>query len=80
MTLDTHDTHDTLPCLFLISVDSFCLFPDVVDSHFTEQVDSLPDIVDSIPGFVVQTRAWRLFRPRTWRLFRHVLGDCSDHP
>jgi len=42
----------------------------VVDSHFTEQVDSLPDIVDSLPdivdslpGFVVQARAWRLFRP-----------------
>jgi hypothetical protein len=30
----------------------FCLFPDVVDSRFTEQVDSLPDIVDSVPGFV----------------------------
>lgn len=32
-------------------VDS-CLFPDVVDSQFSEQVDRLPDIVDIIPGFV----------------------------
>ncbi|MCR5316019.1 MAG: hypothetical protein K6E52_09005 [Bacteroidaceae bacterium] len=30
----------------------FCLFPDVVDSHFSGQVDNHPDIVDSIPGFV----------------------------
>ena len=44
--------HITQLCLFLISVDSFCLFPDVVDSRFTGQVDSLPDIVDSVPGFV----------------------------
>ena len=31
---------------------SVCLFLILVDSRFTEQVDSLPDIVDSIPGFV----------------------------
>jgi hypothetical protein len=30
----------------------FRLFPDVVDSRFTEQVDSLPNIVDSVPDFV----------------------------
>ena len=42
----------TFNCLFLISVDIFCLFPDVVDSRFTEQVDNLPDIVGSISGFV----------------------------
>jgi hypothetical protein len=44
-----------LLCYFvtsLILLTVFCLFPDVVDSHFTEQVDSLPDIVDSLPGFV----------------------------
>ncbi len=27
-------------------------FSDVVDSRFTGQVDSLPDIVDSVSGFV----------------------------
>ncbi len=32
--------------------DSFCLFPDVVDRQFSEQVDRPPDIVDIIPGFV----------------------------
>jgi len=42
----------TFNCLFLISVDIFCLFPDVVDSRFTEQVDNLPDSVDSFPGFI----------------------------
>ena len=36
----------------LILIDSFSLFPDVVDSRFTEQVDNLPEIVDSVPGFV----------------------------
>ena len=39
-------------CLFLIWLTVFCFFPDVVDSRFTEQVDSLPDIVDNVPGFV----------------------------
>ena len=36
----------------LILIGSFSLFPDVVDSRFTEQVDNLPEIVDSVPGFV----------------------------
>ena len=36
----------------LIPLTVFCLFPDVVDSRFTKQVDILPDIVDSISGFV----------------------------
>ena len=27
----------------------FALFPDVVDNRFTEQVDNLPDFVDSVP-------------------------------
>ena len=35
-------------CLFLNMVDIFCLFPDVVDSRFTERVDSLPDIVNMV--------------------------------
>ena len=45
-------TFPVVVCLFLISVDSSCLFPDVVDSRFPERVDSLPDIVDTVPGFV----------------------------
>ena len=39
-------------CFFLISVDIFCLFPDVVDNRLPEQVDSHPDNVDSVPNFV----------------------------
>jgi len=41
--------HETRNLFFLILVDSLCLFPDLVDSRFAEQVDNLPDIVDSIP-------------------------------
>ena len=46
------DHFDHTECLFLISVDSLCLFPDLVDNLFTEQVDILPDYVDIVPGFV----------------------------
>ena len=27
----------------------FAFFPDVVDNRFTEQIDNLPDIVESVP-------------------------------
>ena len=41
----------------------FCLFPDVVDSRFPERVDSLPDIVDTVPGFVdISWKCWHLLR------------------
>jgi hypothetical protein len=39
--------HETRNRFFLIWLAVFCLFPDAVDSRFPEQVDNLPDSVDS---------------------------------
>ena len=45
----------TATCLFLILVDSFCFFPDVVDSRFTEQVDTL---LDSLTPLLKRLHPW----------------------
>ena len=45
----------------------FYSFPDVVDSQFIEQVDNLPDIVDSIPKYKdADEKLSALLRQTSW--------------